>query len=68
MSCPDGLSLVPINNLSDSERWSFDSNDTVQVVCYNETGEPHGCLPAHVVELFQILLAVACCQLLVIVL
>ncbi len=60
MSCPDGLSLVPINNLSDSERWSFDSNDTVQVVCYNETGEPHGCLPAHDVELFQIFLAVAC--------
>ncbi len=60
MSCPVGLSLVPINNLSDSERLSFDSNDTVQVVCYNEAGEPHGCLPAYDVELFQILLAVAC--------
>ncbi len=61
MSCPDGLSLVPINNLSDSERWTFDSNDTVQVVCYNETGEPHGCLPDYDdLELFQILLAVVC--------
>ena len=59
-SCPDGFSLVPIKNFSDSERWTFDSNDTVQVVCYNETGEPHGCLPAYDMELFQILLAVAC--------
>ena len=61
MSCPDGLSLVPINNLSDSEGLTSDSNETVQVVCYNEMGEPQGCLPNYDdTKLFQIVLKVAC--------
>ena len=59
MSCPDGLSLVPITNFSDSERWTFDSNDTLQMVCYNERGEPQSCQPDDM-ELFQTLLAVVC--------
>ncbi len=48
-------------NFSDSERWTFDSNDTVhvQMVCYNERGEPQSCQPDHM-ELFQTLLAVVC--------
>ncbi len=61
MSCPDGLSLVPINNLSDSEGLTSDSNETVQVVCYNEMGEPQGYLPNYDdTKLFQIVLKVAC--------
>ena len=61
MSCPDGLSLVPIKNLNDPERWTSDSNETVQVVCYNEMGEPQGCLPNYDdTKLFQIVLKVAC--------
>ncbi len=59
MSCPDGFSLVPIKNFSDSERWTFDSNNTVQVVCYNETGEPQGCHD-NSADIFIILLKVAC--------
>ncbi len=58
-SCPDGFSLVPIKNFSDSERWTFDSNDTVQVVCYNETGEPQGC-HGNNADIYTILLKVAC--------
>ena len=61
MSCPDGLLLVPITNFSDSERWTSDTNETVQVVCYNEMGEPQCCLPDYDdMELFQIVLKVAC--------
>ena len=62
MSCPDGLSLMLVQNLSDPERWTSDSNETVQVVCYNEMGEPQGCLPDYVddMEIFKILLKVVC--------
>ncbi len=46
-------------NFSDSERWTFDSNDTLQMVCYNERGEPQSCQPDDM-KLFQTLLAVVC--------
>ncbi len=58
MSCPDGLSLMPVQNLSDPERQTSDSYETVQVVCYNEMGEPQSCLPD--MEVFKILLKVVC--------
>ncbi len=61
LTCSNGLTLVPIKNLSDPERWTSDSNETVQVVCYNEMGEPQGCMPNYDdTKLFQVLLAVAC--------
>ncbi len=61
LTCSNGLSLVPITNLSDPERWTSDSNETMQVVCYNEMGEPQGCVPNYDdTKLFRILLAVGC--------